>query len=203
MLTTVGVLLAAGADSRTARGDDAHIPGHIHDHRRGAARSSVVAAPRPARPGPAAGRSRSSDVRCQLLDRFGRVLSPFIPHREGSTRTTLAALLTSADTDALATTDEMAVVSGVLAFADRPVRGSSMTPRTAIVALPEGHSHRRGAAHVLQQSGYSRYPVYRGSLDEVVGVAHTLDLLGRQPGGSRFWCAPPLCALPVRYGLPT
>jgi putative hemolysin len=37
------------------------------------------------------------------------------------------------------------------------------------------------AAHVLQQSGYSRYPVYRGSLDEVVGVAHTLDLLGRQP----------------------
>src|SRR5436190_23104416 len=37
-----------------------------------------------------------------LLDRFGVVLSPFIPGREGSTRTTLAALLTSADTDALA-----------------------------------------------------------------------------------------------------
>jgi len=33
---------------------------------------------------------------------------------------------------------------------------------------------------VLQQSGYS-VSVYRGSLDEVVGVAHTLDLLGRQP----------------------
>ena len=114
-----------------------------------------------------------------LLDRFGTLLSPFIPHREGSTRTTLAALLTSADTDALATTDEMAVVSGVLAFADRPVR-ELMTPRTAIVAFPEGILTAE-AAHVLQQSGYSRYPVYRGSLDEVVGVAHTLDLLGRQP----------------------
>lgn len=114
-----------------------------------------------------------------LLDRFGVVLSPFIPRREGSTRTTLAALLTSADTDALATTDEMAVVSGVLAFADRPVR-ELMTPRTAIVAFPEGILTAE-AAHVLQQSGYSRYPVYRGSLDEVVGVAHTLDLLGRQP----------------------
>jgi len=114
-----------------------------------------------------------------LLDRFGVVLSPFIPGREGSTRTTLAALLTSADTDALATTDEMAVVSGVLAFADRPVR-ELMTPRTAIVAFPEGILTAE-AAHVLQQSGYSRYPVYRGSLDEVVGVAHTLDLLGRQP----------------------
>ena len=114
-----------------------------------------------------------------LLDRFGVVLSPFIPRREGSTRTTLAALLTSADTEALATTDEMAVVSGVLAFADRPVR-ELMTPRTAIVAFPEGILTAE-AAHVLQQSGYSRYPVYRGSLDEVVGVAHTLDLLGRQP----------------------
>src|SRR2546423_14561401 len=27
------------------------------------------------------------------------------------------------------------------------------------------------------QSGYSRYPVYRGSLDEVVGVSHAFDLL--------------------------
>jgi CBS domain containing-hemolysin-like protein len=114
-----------------------------------------------------------------LMERFGGVLSPFIPRREGSTRTTLAALLTGADTDALATTDEMAVVSGVLAFADRPVR-ELMTPRTAIVAFPEGILTAE-AAHVLQQSGYSRYPVYRGSLDEVVGVAHTLDLLGRQP----------------------
>jgi len=114
-----------------------------------------------------------------LMERFGAVLSPFIPRREGTTRTTLAALLTGAGTDALATTDEMAVVSGVLAFADRPVR-ELMTPRTAIVAFPEGILTAE-AAHVLQQSGYSRYPVYRGSLDEVVGVAHTLDLLGRQP----------------------
>src|SRR5256885_7214359 len=94
-----------------------------------------------------------------LMERFGAVLSPFIPRREGSTRTTLAALLTGADTDALATTDEMAVVSRVLAFADRPVR-ELMTPRTAIVAFPEGILTAE-AAHVLQQSGYSRYPVHR------------------------------------------
>ncbi len=112
------------------------------------------------------------------MDRLGSLLSPFIPRRERSTRTTLAALLSS-DTEALAATDEMAVVSGVLAFSDRPVR-ELMTPRTAIVAFPEGMAAAE-AAHVLQQSGYSRYPVHRGSLDEVVGVAHTLDLLGRQP----------------------
>ncbi len=113
------------------------------------------------------------------MERLSTVLSPFIPRREASTRTTLAALLSSADTAALAATDEMAVVSGVLAFADRPVR-ELMAPRTAIVAFPEGMLAAE-AAHVLQQSGFSRYPVYRGSLDEVVGVAHTLDLLALAP----------------------
>lgn len=113
------------------------------------------------------------------MERVGIVLSPLIPRRETSTRTTLAALLTSPDTDSLAATDEMAVVSGVLAFADRPI-SELMTPRTAIVAIPEGMLAAE-AAHVLQQSGFSRYPVYRGSIDEVVGVAHTLDLLTRQP----------------------
>ena len=113
------------------------------------------------------------------MDQLGVVLSPFIPRRERSTRTTLEALLSTGGTETLAATDEMAVVSGVLAFSDRPLR-ELMTPRTAIVAFPEGILTAE-AAHVLQQSGYSRYPVYRGSLDEVVGVAHTLDLLGRQP----------------------
>lgn len=113
------------------------------------------------------------------MERAGAVLGPFIPRRETSTRTTLAALLSGADSDRLAGADEMAVVSGVLAFADRPVR-ELMTPRTAIVAIPEGMAAAE-VAHVLQQSGYTRYPVYRGSLDEVIGVAHTLDLLMGQP----------------------
>jgi CBS domain containing-hemolysin-like protein len=113
------------------------------------------------------------------LEQLGKVLAPFVPARDPSKRTTLAAVLTSADTQALASADELAVVSGVLAFADRPVR-ELMTPRTGIVALPEGMVAAE-AAHVCLQSGYSRYPVYRGSLDEVVGVAHAFDLLKLSP----------------------
>ncbi len=113
------------------------------------------------------------------LDRLGKLFAPFVPWRDPSRRTTLAAVLTSADTEALASADEMAVVSGVLAFADRPVR-ELMTPRTSIVAIPEGLAAAE-AAHVCLQSRYSRYPVYRGSLDEVVGVAHAFDLLTLAP----------------------
>lgn len=113
------------------------------------------------------------------FEKIGKLFAPFVPWRDPSTRTTLAAVLTDADTEALASADEMAVVSGVLAFADRPVR-ELMTPRTAIVAIPEGLLAAE-AAHVSLQSGYSRYPVYRGSLDEVVGVAHAFDLLRLSP----------------------
>jgi len=109
----------------------------------------------------------------------GRVLAPFIPRREPSTRTALAAVLSSAGTDALAAADEIEIVSGVLAFADRPVR-ELMTPRTAIVAIPEGMAAAE-AAHVFAEAGYSRYPVYHGSLDEIVGVTHAFDLLQLQP----------------------
>jgi putative hemolysin len=120
------------------------------------------------------------------LEKLGRVLAPFVPWRDPSTRTTLAAVLSNADTEALASADEMAVVSGVLAFADRPVR-ELMTPRTSIVAIPEGLPAAE-AAHVCLQSRYSRYPVYRASLDEVVGVTHAFDLLR----------LPPDAAVPVR-----
>src|SRR5690348_10777969 len=113
------------------------------------------------------------------LEMLGKLFAPFVPWRDPSHRTTLAAVLTSADTEALASADEMAVVSGVLAFADRPVR-ELMTPRTSIVAIPEGLLAAE-AAHVALQSGYSRYPVYRGSLDEVSGVAHAFDLLRLAP----------------------
>ncbi len=107
-----------------------------------------------------------------------RVLAPFVPRREASARTALAAL-SGIDTQTLASSDEMAVVSGVLAFSDRPVR-ELMTPRTTIVAIPEGMPAAE-AAHVFMQAGYSRYPVYRGSLDDVIGVIHVFDLLHVAP----------------------
>jgi len=112
------------------------------------------------------------------MERTGRLLAPFVPQRDPSARGTLAAVL-SGDSGILAASDEIEVVSGVLAFSDRPV-GELMTPRTAVVAIPEGMLAAE-AAHVFTQAGYSRYPVYRGSVDEIVGVAHAFDLLHLAP----------------------
>jgi putative hemolysin len=110
-----------------------------------------------------------------IVERIDRLLGPLVPGRSASHETALAAALTDVDTRALASSDEMAVVSGVLAFSDRPVR-ELMTPRTAIVAIPEGMLAGE-AAHVFAQAGYSRYPVHRGSLDDIAGVVHIFDLL--------------------------
>ncbi len=123
------------------------------------------------------GRRRPEDIVTSAvpwMERAGFVLAPFIPRRDATPQGTLAAVL-SGDSGILAATDEIEVVSGVLAFSDRPI-GELMTPRTAVVGIPEGMLAAE-AAHVFVQSGYSRYPVYRGSLDEIVGVAHAFDLL--------------------------
>jgi len=74
--------------------------------------------------------------------------------------------------------DEIAIITGVVQFAEKTVR-NVMTPRSTIFAvdgsLPAGELARRIAA-----SGYSRVPVYSGSLDTLVGMVHAFDLL--KPG---------------------
>ncbi|MGB7211774.1 MAG: CBS domain-containing protein [Gemmatimonadales bacterium] len=70
---------------------------------------------------------------------------------------------------------ELVMAGGVMMFSERPVR-EVMTPRTEVVAVPEGAS-RAEIAEAFAQGGYSRVPVYRGTLDEVVGIVHAFDLL--------------------------
>ena len=74
--------------------------------------------------------------------------------------------------------EEIAIITGVVEFAEKTVR-DVMTPRAAIFAvdgtLPAGELARRIAA-----SGYSRVPVFSGTLDSMVGMVHAFDLL--KPG---------------------
>jgi putative hemolysin len=71
--------------------------------------------------------------------------------------------------------DERAMVSRVLRLGDRSV-GSVMTPRTRIAWLDAAAGIEENLA-VLRETPYSRYPVYRGSESEVLGVLEVKNLL--------------------------
>ncbi len=71
-------------------------------------------------------------------------------------------------------------VGGLLHFSQRIVR-EVMTPRTDLAAIPAEASVEE-MRDAFVQSGYSRLPVYRGTLDELVGMVHAFDVFRLQPG---------------------
>jgi CBS domain containing-hemolysin-like protein len=71
--------------------------------------------------------------------------------------------------------EEIVVLAGVLTFTERAVR-EVMTPRTQIVALDESAT-AYAAATRFTESGYSRLPVFRESLDHITGMVYVFDVL--------------------------
>ena len=70
---------------------------------------------------------------------------------------------------------EKAMLDRVMRLADRTVR-TIMTPRLDMVWLnadAPAHEHKKE----IRASGYSRFPVARGDLEEILGVVHAKDIL--------------------------
>jgi putative hemolysin len=72
---------------------------------------------------------------------------------------------------------ERDMVERVFRLGDRSV-GSIMKPRSELVWIDLDEPVERSRA-VLDESNYSRFPVARGSLDEIVGIVQVKDLLTR------------------------
>jgi CBS domain containing-hemolysin-like protein len=70
---------------------------------------------------------------------------------------------------------EQEMLYKVFDFADKEV-ADVMVPRPEVVALSIDLPPEEALQAVLD-SPYTRYPVYRGSLDEIVGVLHVRDLI--------------------------
>jgi putative hemolysin len=70
--------------------------------------------------------------------------------------------------------EERRLLHKVLEFGDKTVR-DIMVPRTKIVALPETASFQ-DVRVVLREHKFSRVPVYRGTLDNIVGILNAKDL---------------------------
>lgn len=77
---------------------------------------------------------------------------------------------------------DVRMIEGVFEFTEKTAR-DVMTPRTEIVAFPAeltiGEAARRAG-----ESGRSRYPLYRGSLDDIVGTVHVKQILTALPDKS-------------------
>lgn len=72
------------------------------------------------------------------------------------------------------------LIDNVLEFRDRIVR-EVMIPRIDIVSVEENTTLASFLQQVLEK-GHSRIPVYRGTIDQIVGIAYVKDML-------RYWQA--------------
>ena len=121
-----------------------------------------------------------SRVAMPLLEPWARVLGVFLPARRHSRAAEFRTLWREGAAVGLRADEDLRTVGGVMAFASRPVR-EIMTPRTDLVAIPEDAT-LPDIVQIFTQSGYSRIPVYRGTLDEIVGMLHAFDLFKLRPG---------------------
>ncbi|MGW2295350.1 hemolysin family protein [Streptomyces violaceorubidus] len=71
-----------------------------------------------------------------------------------------------------------------------------MTPRVDVKAL-EAHATAADAANLSHATGLSRFPVYRDSLDEVIGTVHIRDVLALEPDRRRATLVTELAAAPL------
>lgn len=73
--------------------------------------------------------------------------------------------------------DEKEMISSVFEFGDTMVR-EVMVPRPDIMALPV-NVNLEGMLKFFREDGHSRFPIYEGNLDKIVGVMYVKDVLLR------------------------
>ncbi len=71
--------------------------------------------------------------------------------------------------------EERRLINRVFEFSETTVK-EAMIPRTEIVGVSENCTLEE-IARAFRQNGYSRLPVWRGSLDDIVGFIHSKDLM--------------------------
>ena len=73
------------------------------------------------------------------------------------------------------------VVNELLDFGDLTA-GEVMVPRVRVVGIPLGTT-ADAMRHIMRAAPHTRYPVFEGTLDHIVGMIHVRELLRRDPDG--------------------
>lgn len=78
--------------------------------------------------------------------------------------------------------DEREMIHSIIEFGDTVAR-EVMTPRTDVHAV-EVNASIREVAEVIRSSGHTRIPVYRETIDNIVGIVHAKDILAALANGN-------------------
>ncbi|MET0624435.1 MAG: hemolysin family protein [Pyrinomonadaceae bacterium] len=87
----------------------------------------------------------------------------------------IQALIDVGEEEGILEEEERERIQSIIEYGET-LAGEVMTPRPDIVALPLGATVRE-ARDAMVESKYSRLPVYRGQIDDVVGIIYVRDLL--------------------------
>lgn len=107
----------------------------------------------------------------------------FRPHKGEDLTEEIHDLMNEGQAMGLITGEESEMVHGVLDLKDTPVH-SIMIPRTAIISTSID-STLGEVIELVKECGHTRIPIYRDTIDEILGVLHSKDLLrlwGKDPG---------------------
>jgi len=117
----------------------------------------------------------------KILNRVGvSMLRLFrIPPAEGHERVLsaeeLELIVTESTEGGLLNVEEQEMILNIFDFSDRTV-SQVMTPRTKVEAIPLNVS-REEILKIVSESRHSRFPVYDGDRDHIVGILHLKDLI--------------------------
>ena len=101
-----------------------------------------------------------------------------------SLRDTIEELIEQEDTDELPETDELVMLRNILNLRDLAAR-DVMVPRADIAAVRIDTSLDE-LVRLMGTTAHSRMPVYRDTLDDVIGMVHIKDVLGSQESEGPF-----------------
>jgi putative hemolysin len=109
----------------------------------------------------------------RMIARRGRSAEP--ENSEETNRDAIQDLLREGELEGIGEREEIAIISGVVEFSEKKV-AETMRGRADIFAIDEDTPPHDLAIRIAA-AGYSRVPVYRGPMDNVIGMVHAFDVL--------------------------
>lgn len=110
-----------------------------------------------------------------------RLLRLANPRDEGVTEDEVKDMIAEGTESGVFKLAEKEMLESVMRLADRTVR-TIMTPRVDMMWLSADDSAKENHS-IIRSSGYSRFPVAKGDLEEILGIVHAKDMLNAVLGG--------------------